>query len=183
MVKNRNYYVLSFLIFFIKLFSEVPLDQQIKEHWHFFDYLEKDSNEKALINRANEILDNQKYKNHYLIKNFYSVFVARSLLRMTPNEAATVICSIESEEVVSNLITIITEIAELNKKNYYNKLAGFFYNNKFFLNQSNKFRLETILNLNCFSDQAIKKKKNINIFQKKLFLKYKNNLLLKLRIK
>lgn len=92
---------------------------------------------------------------------------------MTTNEAVTVICSIKSEQLVSNLITIITEIAEQNKKNYYNKLADFFYNNKFFLNESNKSRLETILNLNCFSDRAIKKSKSINIFQKKLFLKKK----------
>jgi hypothetical protein len=45
---------------------------------------------------------------------------------MTTNEAVTVICSIKSEQLVSNLITIITEIAEQNKKNYYNKLADFF---------------------------------------------------------
>lgn len=176
---------LIFFTFFIRLsfMQEQSLDEQIKENWHFFDYLEKDSNEKALINRANEILDNEKYRNHYLIKNFYSVIFAASLLRMTSNEAATVICSIRSEQVVSNVITIITEITEHKKKNYYNNLADFFDNNKFFLNESNKFRLETILNLNCFSDQAIQESKSINMFQKRLFLKHKNNLLLKLRIK
>ncbi len=163
-----------FLIFFINVYSieDRSLDEVIQNDWHFFDYLENDS-EKALINRANEVLENPRYKNHYLIRNFYSVIFARQLLRMTTNEAVTVICSIKSEQLVSNLITIITEIAEQNKKNYYNKLADFFYNNKFFLNESNKSRLETILNLNCFSDRAIKKSKSINIFQKKLFLKKK----------
>jgi hypothetical protein len=175
---------LIFLTFFIKLLSieQHPLDEQIKNSWHFFDYLENDL-EKALINRANEVLNNSRYRDHHLVKNFYSFMFAQSLLSMTSNEAATVICSIKSEQVVSNVITIITEIAEHKKKNYYDTLSKIFDNNKFFLNESNKFRLETILNLNCFSAEVIKKSKNINIFQKRLFLKYKNNLLLKLRIK
>lgn len=114
------------------------MDRQIKEHWHLFHYLEKDSNKKVLINCANEILDNQKYKNHYFIKNFYSVFFARSLLRMTANEAVTVIFSIKSEQLVSSVITIITEIAD------------FVYNNKLFLNKSNKFCLKKSFKFKLF---------------------------------
>jgi hypothetical protein len=165
------------------------INEEIKEKWHFFDrYLSlgDDPVTEPFILRANTILGNKKYAGNPLVHIFYPYLFGRELMKLPSHKAATILLAIESDAVVCRIVEGLFSAQSFSLIfAEYNKLFSIFNSSRFFNNEFSRSRLQKILALDDFSENAIKERVHYFCFQEfsiqKFLINRRNALLKKLK--